>query len=213
MILSAILRNAYAVMIPLSLIEGPMVAIGSGIGAALGYVDPFLAFAIILAGSMFQDFAYYGLGRWAASVEKVRRFATRTRLIRDSFLPIEQSWRKNMFLTLLISKLAYGLYAPFIVTAGLAAVPFVGFLAWSVAISAIFLGAWLALGYGLARFYGYLHATGALAPYVVGAAGVFGLVLAFFVMRHARRRLDPGRAAKSSHLIETEGNATSARRR
>jgi membrane protein DedA with SNARE-associated domain len=180
---------AYGVMIPLSLVEGPIVALGAGAGMATGQINPVFAGLILAFGATFQDTVYYWLGRWADSSPRVRAFATRTRLIRVALHPLEAAWRNALFATLLSAKFAYGLYGPMLVTAGMARTPFGRFLALSLAVSAVMLGAWFAAGYGLARAYGALGEEH-YAPFVVIGAGVLGLAGLFVIARHVRKRLN-----------------------
>lgn len=202
--LSELLHDPYPVIAFFSLIEGPMIAIAAGVGYAVIRINPLISFAIILGGAFVQDVVYYWLGGWAARVEKIRAFATKTKLLRENLLTLEVSWRKSMFLTLLLSKFAYGLYAPFVVSAGVSKAPFLKFLAISMALSAPVIAMWMGIGYGFARLYG---ASGHWADFVVTGVGVAGLVVLFFVMRHARRRLDPKQARRKSRFIEHQGGA------
>lgn len=178
-----------SVMLPLSLVEGPIVALAAGAGAATHQINPLIAGLVLAFGAVFQDTVYYWLGRWAAASPRVRAFATRTRLVRDALQPLEAAWRNALFATLVSSKFAYGLYAPMLVTAGMARAPFARFLALSLAVSAMLLGAWFAAGYGLARAYGALGEEH-YAPYVVIGAGVLGLLGLFVIARHVRKRLN-----------------------
>ncbi|HEX4153886.1 MAG TPA: hypothetical protein VHY75_16890, partial [Steroidobacteraceae bacterium] len=167
-----------------------IVAVAAGAGVATGKINAGYAAAIIAFGAFFQDTAYYWLGRWVESKPKVRAFAERTRLLRDTVLPLKAAWRDNMFMTLVVSKFAYGLYGPILVTAGMAAAPFGRFLLQSLAVSAVVLGAWFGAGVGLERMYGALgHES--YASYAMAGTGVLGLGALFLVGRHARKRLDP----------------------
>lgn len=187
--LHILLTYAYPMMIPLSLIEGPIVALAGGAGVASGKLDPVFVALIIAVGAAFQDTVYYWMGRWAQTKPKVRALATRTHLFRDTLLPLEAAWRSNMLATLASSKLAYGLYGPILVTAGMAGAPFMLFLLESLALSAIVLGAWFGIGFGLQRTYGALG-NQSYTSYVMAGIGVLGLSALFFIARHARRRLD-----------------------
>lgn len=182
-----LLRYAYEAMIPLSLIEGPVVALAAGAGVATGKIDPAYAALILAFGAFFQDTVYYWVGRWAESKPKVRAFAKRTRLLRDTVQPLKEAWRTHMFITLASSKFAYGLYGPILVTAGMAVAPFGRFLLMSLALSAVVLGAWFGAGIGLERLYG---ALGAVSSYAIPAIGVVGLIALYFIGRYARRRLE-----------------------
>jgi membrane protein DedA with SNARE-associated domain len=184
--LSLLLTYLYPLMIPLALIEGPIVSVGAGAGVALGKVNPLYAALIIAFGAFFQDTVYYWLGRLAG----------RTRLLRETVPPLEEAWKENMVGTLAASKFAYGLYAPILVTAGMAGTPFRPFLAASLAMSAVILSAWFALGFGLERLYGGLG-HGWIATAIEVGLGVAGLIALLIIGRHARKRLKIERRRKA----------------
>jgi membrane protein DedA with SNARE-associated domain len=181
---------AYWVMVPLSLVEGPIVALAAGAGMATGQVNPVVAGSILALGAVFQDTVYYWLGRLAIASSRIRALATRVHLLRNTLPPLEAAWRNALFATLLGSKFAYGLYAPMLVTAGMARAPFGRFLALSLAVSAVLLGGWFAAGYGLVRAYGALGER-RYASFVVTGVGLVGLVALFFIARHVSKRLNP----------------------
>ena len=193
--LHLLLTHAYELMIPLSLIEGPIVAVAAGIGVSTGRINPAYAAAIIAFGAFFQDTAYYWVGRWAESKPRVRALAKRARLLRETVQPLKEAWRSHMFATLASSKLAYGLYGPILVTAGMAAAPFPRFLAMSLGLSAVVLGAWFAFGVGLEHVYGALGES-RYTSWVMGGLGAVGLVAVFLIGRKARKRLKQGGGAK-----------------
>lgn len=184
--LQVLIAHAYAWMIPLSLIEGPIVALAGGVGAATGRINPYLTFLIVMAGGLFQDVVYYGLGRRAMRSERVRALLKRTRLLRDGLEPLKTAWRDEMFATLAASKFAYGLYAPLIVSAGVAEAPFGRFLWRSTLLSAVVLAGWLLFGFALARAYGVLGSAANWITAGLAAVSMIGLV---FVGRVARRRV------------------------
>ncbi|HUZ12276.1 MAG TPA: VTT domain-containing protein [Caulobacteraceae bacterium] len=200
--LHALLHDPYPVIALVSLIEGAAIAIAAGVGFALGYIDPYFAFAIILAGVFVQDVVYYHLGRWAATQQRVRDFATRTKLLRENVLTLEAAWRKEMFLVLLLAKFAYGIYVPFVVSAGMSEAPFWKFIGLSMAISAPTIVMWMGVGYGMTHLYGSGGHDGA---YIAAGVGVAGLAALFFVMRQARRHLNRRQAAQKSHVIDSDG--------
>jgi membrane protein DedA with SNARE-associated domain len=184
--LHLLLQYAYPLMIPLSLIEGPLVALAGGAGAASGRINPFFVYAIVMGGGLFQDVTYYWLGRRAIGSQKVRRLAERVGMMKTALCPLEIAWRREMFATLVASKFAYGLYAPILVSAGMAKAPFWRFLGESMALSAVVLAGWLGLGYGLGSSYG---ALGTAANWIMLGLGVVAIVALFLVARYARRRL------------------------
>ena len=185
--LSFPLRNSYPAIALGGLIEGPLTGIACGVGWALGWVDPRIAFVLIWAGALAQDLTLYGLGRLAARSPRVRGFIRRRKLLRDSLAPLAEAWRHEMLPTLLLTKLSYGVYAPVVILAGLARASWWQFLALSSAIEAPLDCAWLGLGFGLQRVYG---AGGAYGPQIVTVAGLVALGLLVLLFRRSRRRLD-----------------------
>ena len=189
--LQFLLHHPYPVVGLVALIEGPLVAMASGVGFALGYINPVIVFALVWFGALVQDLVFYGVGRLAERSPRVRWFAQRTKLAQETLVPLEVSWRREMLLTLLFAKLSYGLYPPLVVAAGMAKAPFWRFLALSMGIEAPLDWIWIGIGYAMARSYG---ASGRLAPYVttaLGLAAVFGL---YRLIRHARRSLSARQA-------------------
>ena len=112
-----------------------------------------------------------------------------------------------MFATLASSKFAYGLYGPILVTAGMARAPFSRFLLMSLALSAVVLGAWFGLGFGLERLSG---ALGKVSSFLMPAVGVLGLIALFFVGRYARRHLEQRRATRRDAKKNSELGVRSA---
>ena len=184
--LHLLLQYAYPLMIPLSLVEGPIVAMAGGAGVATGKIDPFIAYAIVMGGGLFQDVAFYGLGHLARRSERVRGWIERICAVRRVIDPLHAAWRERMFLTLLASKFAYGLYFPIMVSAGLLRAPFWRYLGESILMSAFILAGWEAVGYGLVRAYGEL---GAAANWITFGLGLFGIGGLWLIGRWARRRL------------------------
>jgi membrane protein DedA with SNARE-associated domain len=187
--LHLLIAHAYPLMIPISLVEGPLVALAGGAGAAAGRINPWFVYAIVMAGGLFQDVAYYWIGRWIMCSPKARAMADHLHLTRKSLAPLESAWREKMFATLVASKFAYGLYAPIIVTAGMSKAPYWRFLGESLALSAVVLAGWLIAGLLLGRAYG---ALGRDASWVMAGLGVVAIGGLFWVGRTARKRLGSG---------------------
>ncbi|HVW82568.1 MAG TPA: hypothetical protein VHC68_01315 [Candidatus Paceibacterota bacterium] len=187
-----ILAQSYLLLAILALLEGPFVAIACGVGVGLGYFNPLAAYGILVAGSIIPDFFYYSIGRYARSIPAVERFALRTRLIREVYLPLKELWRESPLFMLALGKLAYGITPPITITSGLAEVPLPRFAYASFLAGTILYGALGCLGFLLARLYGFVDLKTGAAPYLVGAAGLGCFALLVFLMRAARRRLGRG---------------------
>ena len=97
--LHAVFSHAYFFLIPLAILEGPLLAIVCGIAAGLGALNPFVAYGILIGGDLGPDLMYYSIGRWGATLPFVRRYASRIRAIRKTFLSLEQLWHTHPLAT------------------------------------------------------------------------------------------------------------------
>lgn len=196
--------HGYLLLAALAILEGPLLAIACGVGAGLGFLDPFIAYGILVVGDFLPDLMYYWIGRYGATLAFVRRFASRTRLVREHFLPLEQLWRTRLISTLATAKLAYGFAPPLVVSAGLSGVPFGKFVRASLITGALYMGLLAAVGYGFARAYGYVDVATGKAPEVIGVTGFLCFCVLVGTVRYARRRLLAFHPDTESNLIDTE---------
>lgn len=55
---------SYLILFPLVVVEGPIVTIITGFLASLGFLNPYIAYWVIVAGDLGGDVLYYCAGRW-----------------------------------------------------------------------------------------------------------------------------------------------------
>jgi membrane protein DedA with SNARE-associated domain len=179
--IQAIIEYRYWILIPLSLIEGPIVAFFAGTLASLGYFNIFLLAAFFLVRDIAVDLFCYYVGfagarkRWITKV--LRRLG-----VTDAHLKEARAlWNNNPGKTLFISKLSYGVAAGFIVVAGLIKMDVMKFIGYGLAITVMHYGTLLVLGYFFGNAFG-----GSIAgileniPYVVGGLSVLAIAYLFF---------------------------------
>ena len=63
-ILDWLIRYGYLAMFLAMLVEGPAVTASAALGAALGYFDVFVVFALSFFANFLPDVLYYALGAW-----------------------------------------------------------------------------------------------------------------------------------------------------
>ena len=194
--------HAYFFLIPLAILEGPLLAIVCGVAAGLGYINGFIAYAILIFGDLGPDLMYYAIGRWGATLPFVRRYASRIKAIRDNFLSLEELWRTHPLATMASSKLSYLVSPALIVSVGLSGMPLTRFVRCSLMVSTVYLGALAAVGFGLAKIYGYFHLSLSAVGLYLALPGVAVLCGLGYGMVLMRRRLRPKLAAKHSNLIQ-----------
>lgn len=199
--LHAVFSHAYFFLIPLAILEGPLLAIVCGIAAGLGALNPFIAYGILIGGDLGPDLMYYTIGRWGATLPFVRRYATRIKAIRENFLALEQLWHTHPLTTMASAKLSYLVSPALIVSVGLSGMPLRRFVFCSLAVSTLYMGALAALGFGFGKAYGYFHLSLASAGIYLAIPGVAILCALGYMTVHMRRRLRP-QAAEHSNLVK-----------
>lgn len=177
-------HNAYLVLLPLSIVEGPIVTLVCGFLISIGQLNPLLTFGIVVAGDLIGDAILYSLGRSGSgrlmSVwRKEGRTATRARKLKDQLL----SKADRM---LIVGKLTHAIGAPVLLAAGMVRMPFVRFMAVNLGATLLKSFALLVAGYWIGASYPVivgnpLYLSGALL--LLGAAILYLLVF----RRHAAK--------------------------
>ena len=103
---------------------------------------------------------------------------------------LENAWKKHTIKTMFVSKLAYGLSTPLLVTSGLVRLPYVRFVRWALLVTIFQYGLLMTIGYYLGRSYdsaiGYVH----YAEIIVAAFAVLFIIGFFAIQKYARRKVE-----------------------
>jgi membrane protein DedA with SNARE-associated domain len=179
--MQAIIEYRYWILIPLSLIEGPIVAFFAGTLASLGYFNIFLLAAFFLVRDIAVDLFCYYVGFAGARTRWITKVLRKLGVTDAHLKEARALWNNNPGKTLFISKLSYGVAAGFIVVAGLIKMDVMKFIAYGLAITVMHYGTLLVLGYFFGNAFG-----GSIAgileniPYVVGGLSVLAIAYLFF---------------------------------
>jgi membrane protein DedA with SNARE-associated domain len=179
----------YAILIPLAIAEGTTVAFFVGVFIAMGILDPYLSMLILIIGDLIPDTLWYQLGRHAHRQNLVHRFGHHVGMTPARFQFVLDLWHRRPISTLILSKMAYGMGAPMLMTAGYARMRLRLYYTVSVLESFIKYGILMALGMALFESY-----TAAL-PYIKDAELLFTgtviivLIAAWFASRRVSQEL------------------------
>jgi membrane protein DedA with SNARE-associated domain len=183
-----ILQYKYFILFPLACFEGPMIAFIVGSLAALGYFDPLAAFLVLILGDVIPDNAYYFFGRLGEKKTLVTRYASKIGITPEHFDIVKKLWFKYPIKTMLLSKFAYGLSTPLLISAGIVNMPFRLFLTYSFILSCMQYSVLLALGYYASSSLGAVTRTFEGIQFL--AAGVIAIaVFYYFLTRYMRSKL------------------------
>ncbi len=120
----------YAIIFPLAVLEGPVVAVAAGALAASHILDPVIAFFVLLAADLTGDALYYALGRFGHA-RFLGALAGRLGLSRERTDSVARAFRDHGGKLLLFGKTqAFGsliLYA-----CGAARMPIARYIGWNL---------------------------------------------------------------------------------
>ncbi len=107
----------YLVIFPFAVVEGPILTVLTGFVASLGYLNPFAAYAIILAGDVVGDALLYLLGR-SANNKVSCRILNLLKITPEHLLLVKSQIELHPKKILLASKFLYGAGGIGLVAAG-----------------------------------------------------------------------------------------------
>ncbi len=144
----------YLILFPLAIVEGPIIAVIAGFLCNNGFMNPFIAFPVIVAGDIIGDSGCYLLGRLGVP-KFIKKIASWFGLNDEKIRRVRVLFNSNPTKIVAVSKIALGIGVAGIYLAGNSRVPFSKFLVICLVVSAIQYVFYLGLGllFGSA----YLH--------------------------------------------------------
>lgn len=177
-----ITQYRYLILFPLAAIEGPMVSLVVGFLISLGYLEFLPSYAIFLLGDLVPDSIYYYIGRFGSKRKIMEKYGSRLNLM-------EKLWHEHGRKTMFLSKLAYGLSVPFLITAGLVKMPFKKFISYAFPVTALQYGAILTIGYFFGHSYKLAEHYIEYAYMIMAAVLVIFTISCVLVAKHARKQI------------------------
>lgn len=144
-----ILQYRYWILIPLSFIEGPVIAFIAGTMASVGFFNlPFLA-VLFFVRDVGLDAVYYAIGYFGGHTPFAERMLKKIGITDDHLEKVRVLWVKKPWMTMLIGKLSYGIASAFIVVAGMVKMPLKVFFTYGALVAVLEYGTLLFAGYFL----------------------------------------------------------------
>lgn len=144
-----ILQYRYWILIPLSLIEGPVVAFIAGTLASVGFFDMYFLSALFFIRDVGLDGLYYALGYFGGHTEFTKRMLAKIHVTDDHLEKVRVLWVRRPGVTMLLGKLSYGIASAFIVVAGVVKMPLFIFFKYGILVAILEYGTLLFAGYFL----------------------------------------------------------------
>ncbi|MDP9041580.1 MAG: VTT domain-containing protein [Bacteroidota bacterium] len=176
----------YLLLFPLSIVEGPIIAVIAGFLCTNGLLNPLLVLPIIVAGDMVGDSICYSFGRWGMP-KFLKSFIHRFVLKPEGIDRAKIYFDSNPIKTISLSKVTLGIGVAGIYLAGNARIPFIKFLKICLVTSVIqyifYLGIGLFFGQAYVQINHYLD-------FVASICIITGLgVILFLFIRSMLKKL------------------------
>jgi membrane-associated protein len=182
-----IIEYRYWILLPLAFLEGPLVSLSAGLLASLGYFNPWVVLAVLICKDVSVDAVCYALGRWGNHDNLVHRYAKKIGITEEHWGAVERLWEHHPWRTMFLSKIAYGLSLPFLVSAGLSRISYKKFWFYALQISLIQYGGLLALGYFFGNSISVIKDTVDIVSIAVGVLSVGAVVYYAFSLRMRKK--------------------------
>jgi membrane-associated protein len=183
-----ILEYRYWILVPLTIIEGPIVAFIAGTLASLGYFNIYALAAIFFARDVIMDGIYYLIGWGARKQAFVRRFLARIRVDDEELERIRKLWVRRPWLTMFLSKISYGIASTFIMIAGMVRMPLRPFFGYGALVTIMQYGGLLLIGYEFGAAFGNVSGFVTNFQYAIAGLSVLGIGY-YFLNRFLKRTL------------------------
>lgn len=144
-----ILQYRYWILIPLTFIEGPVVAFVAGTLASLGYFNIYFLGALFFVRDVGLDGVYYATGYFGGRTAFVERMLGKIGVTSDHLEHVRMLWERHPGTTMFIGKLSYGIASAFVVVAGTVHMPLSKFFKYGIIVAILQYGTLLVLGYYL----------------------------------------------------------------
>lgn len=185
--ISALLMGyGYFILIPITIIEGPVATLIAGFLASLGYFNLVIVYIIAFVGDVAGDLIYYAVGRWGS----------RKIIARGSFLGInlenarklESHFKDHAGKTLLFGKWTHSIGGAILIAGGMAKVPIKKFILFNSIGSIPKVLVFLLLGYYFGSAYGKINEYFGYASLAI-LIGIILIVAIYILIRRFRKQI------------------------
>ncbi len=178
----------YWILVPLAIVEGPIVAFVAGTLSSIGYFNLYGLLAFFFARDMIMDAAWYYAGHFGWKTAFARRMLAKMDIQESHIKEIHDLWDKYPARTMFVGKLSYGVAAAFVAVAGVVKMSLVKFFSYGAIVAVVEYFSLVLLGYFFGNAFG-----GSLANIVdniqYAVAGSLGILSTFYIVRwYIRKR-------------------------
>jgi membrane protein DedA with SNARE-associated domain len=182
--LELLLTYKYLIVIPLSIIEGPILTVICGFLVTLKVFNPFVIYVVVVLGDVVGDALVYYIGYSG------KRFLKYFKITEEKLEKAKQYFNDNHKKAIVMSKMAHGIGFTGLVAAGASHVPYSRYFKTCAIISAIQSAILLTLGILFGHAYNQIGKY--LNYYAAGVSVIVLIALLFFIIRKYKMGLKIG---------------------
>ncbi len=188
--------HPYVALLPLAVVEGPVVTFACGVLISIGKLNPLLALAMVVAGDLIGDAILYSLGRWGG--RRVLSFFGGHPRLAARVHELEGQLLRKAGRVLVIGKLTHSVGAAVLLAAGMIRMPLGRFLAVSVGSTLLKSFVLLAAGYWIGSSYQLVLDY---SSYLIGFLVVLGIAGLWAVLFRHRQQGRSGGVDSTASIL------------
>jgi len=150
-IVALITTYKYALLFPISVIEGPIVSVIGGFLIVHGLLSIFSTYLILLAGDIVGDTLYYSIGRFGGR-KFIHKWGKSFGIKEEKVIKLEKHFEKHAGKTILIGK-TQAVGGLFLAAAGLSKMPYLKFIGFNIVGTIPKSALLLAIGFSIGNAY------------------------------------------------------------
>ena len=174
-IIQLLLTYKYLLLMPLAIIEGPIVAVVCGFLVTLKILNPLFVYIILVFGDIIGDGTIYYVGYSG------KRFLKYFRVTEEKLEQAKQYFSDNHKKAIIISKLAHGIGFTGLIAAGASHVPYKRYFKTCTTISVV--QSFIMIMVGVLFGHAYVQIGKYLDFYAAGVSVIVLLFLTFFIIK------------------------------
>ncbi|MEN9614358.1 MAG: hypothetical protein RLZZ347_665 [Candidatus Parcubacteria bacterium] len=179
----------YGALLPIAILEGPLVSLTSGALLFAGYFSFWPLYVTLMFGDVVGDVVFYYAGHHFG-YRFVTRFGARFAITPEHITKVQDLFHRYTTAILFVSKITNGLgfSAVVLFTAGLSKIPFVRYLSINLLGQLVWSGLLIAVGYFFSTMYVQINDVAGRVTLVLG--GVLLGFLVYTAIKRLRLRID-----------------------
>ena len=200
-IFALLITYRYLLLFPISIIEGPIISIIAGFLVTLDVFNPFIVYAIVLAGDFVGDTMFYLIGRFGRRIFS-SRLGKRIGLTPERLHSATENFGSKHFRTIVISKITHGFGITGLTAAGLLKIPYPKYISICMLTSLFQAAAFLITGIFFGQAYKEL---GKYLDYFAATTIAIGLAItSYFVYKHFKAKTaSNANTGSERHILPT----------